>query len=148
MMAANVLQPTIFARWLHHFFKLQETGGCMVVMHTETRSVKCTFVGAKEEVDVFSVSGPCGTKRCIRGGGGSAKLETIQRWPTLALKSRAQFKSCVARRKALKIGKGKRAVELAPNPNQILPPLALYLHLRGRIVRPHFRAPMHLLRNN
>ena len=31
---------------------------------------------------------------------------------------------------------------------QILVPLALYLHLRGRIVQPHFRAPMYLLQNN
>ena len=30
---------------------------------------------------------------------------------------------------------------------QILPPLVLYLHLRGRIVQLHFKALMYLLRS-
>ena len=100
MVAANVLWRTIFARLLHHLFELQEAGGCTILMHTDTRSVKCTFVGAKEEVDVFCVCGSCGTKRGMRRWV-SANLETIQGWPTLGLKSCAQFKSCAARRKSL-----------------------------------------------
>ena len=116
MVAANVLWRTIFARLLHHFFELQQAGGCTILMHTETRSVKCTFVGAKEEVDVSCVCGTCGTKRGMRRWV-PAELEIIQGWPTLGLKSRAQFKSCAAHRKALKTGKGKRAAEAAPNPN-------------------------------
>ena len=116
MVAANVLWRTIFARLLHHLFELQEASGCTILMHTYTRSIKCTFVDAKEEVGVFCVCGSCGTKRGLRRLV-SAKLETIQGWPTLGLKSRAQFQSCAARRKSLKTGKGKCAAELAPNPN-------------------------------
>ena len=63
MVAANVLWRTIFARLLHYLFELQEAGGCTTLMHTKTCSVKCTFVGAKEEVDVFCLYGTCGTKR-------------------------------------------------------------------------------------
>ena len=53
MVAANVLWRTIFACLLHHLFELREAGGCTILMHTGTHSVKCTFVGAKEAVDVF-----------------------------------------------------------------------------------------------
>ena len=80
------------------------------------RAVKCTFVGAKEEVDVFCVCGTCGTKRGMQRWV-PAELEIIQGWPTLGLKSRAQFKSYAARRKALKTGKGTRAAKAAPNQN-------------------------------
>ena len=53
-------------------------------------SLKCTFLGAKEEVDVLCVSGTCGTN------GGLwrwvlAEFESIQGWPTLGFKSRAQL---------------------------------------------------------
>ena len=82
MVAANVLWRTIFARLLHHLFELQEAGGCSILMHTKTRSMKCTFVGAKKEVDVFCVCGSCGKKRGMQGSV-SAKLETIQGEPTL-----------------------------------------------------------------
>ena len=86
MVAANVLWRTIVVRLLHHLFELQEAGGCTILMHIDTRSVKCTFVGAKEEVDVFCVFGNCGAKRGMRRWV-STKLETIQAWPTLGLKS-------------------------------------------------------------
>ena len=33
-------------------------------------------------------------------------------------------------------------------PTRILPPLEVYLHLRRRIVQPHFRALMYLLRKD
>ena len=127
MVAANLLWRTIFVRLLHHLFELQEAGGCTILMCTDTRSVKCTFVRAKQEVDVFCACGSCGAKRAMRRWV-SAELEIIQAWPTLGLKRRAQFKSCAARRKYLKTGKGKRAAEPAPNPNPntssigILPP--------------------------
>ena len=85
MVAAIVLWHTIFARLLHHLIELQKVGGCTILMHTNTRSVKCTFVGAKEELDVFCVCGSCGTKRGMRRWV-SAKLETIQGWLTLGLK--------------------------------------------------------------
>ena len=62
MVAANVVWRTIFARLLHHLFELQGVGDCTILMHTETCYVKCTFVGTKEEVDVFCVCGTCGTK--------------------------------------------------------------------------------------
>ena len=88
MVVANVLWRTIFAQLLHHLFDLQEAGGCTILLHTETCSVKCTFVGAKEEVDAFCVCGTCCTKRGMRRWV-LAELETIQGWPTLRLKSRA-----------------------------------------------------------
>ena len=53
-------------------------------MHTQIRFVKCTFVGAKEEVDVFCVCGTCGTNRGMRRWV-PADLESIQGWPTLGL---------------------------------------------------------------
>ena len=50
-------------------------------MHTDTRFVKCTFVG--EEMDVFCLSGSCGAKsKCGRRRWVSAKWETIQARPT------------------------------------------------------------------
>ena len=95
MVAANLLWRTIFARLLHHLFELQEASGRTILMHRETRCVKCIFVDAKEEVDVFCVCGTCGTKRGMRRWV-STELETMQGWPTLGLKSHAQFKSCAA----------------------------------------------------
>ena len=62
MVAANVLWRTIFARLLHHLFELQEASGCTMLMDTEPCSVKCSFVGVKEDVDVFRVCGTCSTK--------------------------------------------------------------------------------------
>ena len=91
MVAANVLWWTIFARLWHHLFELQEASGCTILTHTKTHSVKCTFVGAKEEVDVFCVCGTYGTK-CGMRRWVLAELDSIQGWPTLVLKSRAQFK--------------------------------------------------------
>ena len=114
MVAANVLWRTIFVRLLHHLVALQEAGGCTIVMHADTRCVKCTFVGAKEQMDVFCVCGSCGAKHGIRRWV-SAELVSIQAWPRLGLKSRARFKSCAAGRKCLKAGKEKRAAELAPH---------------------------------
>ena len=116
MVTSNVLWRTIFVRLLHHLFELQEACRRTILMHTDTRSVNCTFVGAKEEMDVFCVCGSSGAKRGMRRWV-SAELETIQGWPALGLKSRAQFKSCAARRKAMKTAKGKRATEPARNPN-------------------------------
>ena len=85
MVAANMLWGTIFARLLHHLFELQEARGCTTLMHPETRLVKCIFVGAKEEVDVFCVCGICGTKHGMRRWV-LVKLETVQGWPTLGSK--------------------------------------------------------------
>ena len=48
MVAANVLWCTIFVRLLHHLFGMQEVDGRTILMHTDTRSLKCTFVGAKK----------------------------------------------------------------------------------------------------
>ena len=66
MVAANVPWRTIFVRSLHHLFELQEAGGCTILMHTDARSVKCTFVGAKEEMDWFCICRSCGAKRGMR----------------------------------------------------------------------------------
>ena len=77
MVAANVPWHTIFVRLLHHLFELQEAGGCTILMRTDTRSIKCTFVGAREEVVVFCVCGSCGAKRGMRRWV-LAELETIQ----------------------------------------------------------------------
>ena len=82
MVAANVLWRTIFARLLHHLFELQEARGCTILMHTETCSVKCAFLGAKEEVDVFRLW-DLWHKMC-HADMGIAELESIQGWPTLA----------------------------------------------------------------
>ena len=68
MVAANVLWQTIVARLLRHLFELQQAGGFTTLMHTETRSVKCTFVGAKEEVDVFACVGPLAQSVACGGG--------------------------------------------------------------------------------
>ena len=116
MVAANVLWGAIFVHLLHHLFQSQEAGGCTILMHTNTRSIKCTFVGAKEKVDVSCACGSCGAKRGMRRWV-SAELETVQAWPTLVLRGRAQFISRAAHRKSPKTGKGKCAAELAPNPN-------------------------------
>ena len=86
MVAANVLCCIIFARLLHPLFELQEAGGYTTLMHIDTRSVKCTFVVGREEVNVFCGCGSCGPKRGMRRWV-SAELETIQAWPTLGLKS-------------------------------------------------------------
>ena len=143
MVAVNVLWHTIFARLSHHLFELQEAGGCTISMHTGTGFIKCIFVGAKEYVDVFCVYGSCGTKRGMQRWL-SAKSETIQGLPTLGLKSRAQFKSCAASPKSLKKATENTLLNQPLTLTQILPLLALYLLLRGRIVQPHFRGLMYL----
>ena len=66
LVAANMLWHTIFPCLLHHLFELQEAGGCTILMQTENHSGKCTFVGAKEEVDAFCVCGTCGKMRGMR----------------------------------------------------------------------------------
>ena len=88
MVTSNVLWRTIFVPLLHHLFELQEAGGYTISMHRDTRSVKCIFVGAEEEMDVFCVCGSCGAKRGMRRWV-SAEMQTIQAWPTLGLKSAA-----------------------------------------------------------
>ena len=116
MVTANMVWLAIFACLLRHLFDLQELGGCNILMHPHTHSVQCTFVGAKEEVDVFCVCGTCGTKRGMWKWV-QADLESIRGWPTLGSKSRSQFKSCTTHWNALKVGKGKRAAIPTPNPN-------------------------------
>ena len=83
-------------------------------MHPDTRSVKCTFLGANPESDVVCVCGTCGSKRGVRQWV-PLDREAVCKWPKLGLKSRATFKSCDARRKALKDkGKGKGRVGPIP----------------------------------
>ena len=83
-------------------------------MHPDTRSVKCAFPGANPESDVVCVCGTCGSKRGVRQWV-PLDREAVCKWPKLGLKSRATFKSCAARRKALKDkGKGKGRVGPIP----------------------------------
>ena len=74
-------------------------------MYPATHLVNCTFPGAEPETDVVCVCGSCGSKRGIRQWV-PLEVGAVQSWPTMALKSRSQFKFCAARRKDLK-GKGK-----------------------------------------
>ena len=133
MVPAHVLWRTIFALSLHHLSQVQAARGCTMLIHTETCCVQFTIPGAKEEVHVLCVRGTWGTKRGMRRWV-SAELEPIQSWPTLALKSGAQFPSCGAHRKVVERAKGNVLLNEPITLTQILPPLALYLHLRGRIL--------------
>ena len=76
---------------------------------------------------MWFVCGSCGSKRGIRQWV-TLEVEAVQRWPTMALKSRSKFKSCAARRKDLKgKGKGKGKSDVGPihkpvdsNPSSVL----------------------------
>ena len=109
-------------------------------MHTHTCFVKCTFVCAKEEMDVLCVCGSCGAKRG-RPRWVSAELDAIQVWPTLGLKSRAHLKSCVARLKAPNTGKGERASEPVPNPNPNTSSIGIVPPFEGDDSAASFRGP-------
>ena len=114
MVAANAVWHAVFQRLLEHLLHFQEGGGCSLYMHPNTRSVKCTFPGANPESDVVCVCGTCGSKRGVPPSA-SLDSEAVCKWPKLGLKSRATFKSCATRRKALKDeGKGKGRVGPIP----------------------------------
>ena len=109
MLAANAVWHVVFQRLLEHLLHFQDGGGCSLYLHQDTCSVKCTFPGAIPESDVVCVCGTCGSKRGVRQWVPLDK-EAVCKWPKLGLKSRATFKSCAARRKALKDkvkGKGR-----------------------------------------
>ena len=104
----------VFQRLLEHLLHFQEGGGCSLYMHPDTRSVKCTFSGANPESDVVCVCGTCGSKRGVRQWV-PLDREAICKLLKVGLKRRATFKSCAARRKALKDkGKGKGRVGPIP----------------------------------
>ena len=114
MVAANAVWHVVFQRLLEHLLHFQDGGGCSLYMHPDTRSVKCAFPGANPESDVVCVCGTCGSKRGVRQWV-PLDREAVCKWPKLGLKSRATFKSCAARRKALKDkGKGKGRVGPIP----------------------------------
>ena len=114
MVAVNAVWHAVFQRLLEHLLHFQEGGGCSLYMHPDTRSVKCTFLGANPESDVVCVCGTCGSKRGVRQWAPPDR-EVVCKWPKLGLKSRTTFESCAARRKALKDkGKGKGRVGPIP----------------------------------
>ena len=114
MVAANAVWHVVFQRLLEHLLHFQDGGGCSLYMHPDTRSVKCAFLGANPESDEVCVCGTCGSKRGVRQWV-PLDREAVCKWPKLGLKSRATFKSCAARRKALKDkGKGKGRVGPIP----------------------------------
>ena len=111
-------------------------------MHPATNSVQCTFPSAKPETDVVCVCGSYGLKLGTRQWV-QFEVEAIQSWPTMALKSRSQFKSCAARGKDLK-GKGKVRVNLMWWPytaQWILTylPFLWFMLRRRRTLLPHFK---------
>ena len=114
MVAADVVWHVVFQRLLEHLLHFQDAGGCSLYMHPDTRLVKCTFPGANPESDVVCVCATCGSKRGVRQWV-PLDREAVCKWPKLGLKRRATFKSCAARRKALKDkGNGKGRVGSIP----------------------------------
>ena len=101
-------------------------------MHPATNSVKCTFPSAEPESDVVCVYGSCGSKGgiCQRV---PLEVEAVQNWPTMALKSRSNFKSYAARRKDLK-GKDKGNQWIL---TQV--PFLWFVLRRRRTVLPHLK---------
>ena len=130
----------VFQRLLEHLLHFQDGGGCSLYMHPDTRSVKCTFPGADPESDVVCVCGTCGSKRGVRQWV-PLDREAVCKWPKLGLKCRATFKSCAARRKALK-DKGKVRDVWGPSLKAeflALRQLILYPLRRARTVLLHFK---------
>ena len=52
---ANARWHAVFQHLLQHMLDLQSIVGCTIFMHLETNFVKCTFAGAKPEIDVVCV---------------------------------------------------------------------------------------------
>ena len=66
----------------------------------------------------------------------------------MGLKSRPQFKSCIARQSALKEGKRTPTVIPTPTPNLNPSSIALFLHLRVRTMQRYFSVEIYRLWNN
>ena len=86
------------------------------------------------------VYGSRGLKRGIRQWV-PLEVEAVQSWPTMALNSRPQFKSCAALLKDLK-GKGKGKTDVGPIHDQwilIQVPFLWFLLRRRRTVLPQIK---------
>ena len=76
MVAANAMWHAVFQRLLEHLLHFWEGGGCSLYMHPDTRSVKCTFLGANPESDVVCLCvGPVAQSVvCVNGYHWTGKL--------------------------------------------------------------------------
>ena len=108
-------------------------------MHTETRFVKCTFVGAKEEVDVFCVRGTCG--KTWRAEVGTNQVRKSPRLAHIGFEESCPIYIVCCTSKGSEKRQGKRAAKLAPNPNSTTGSIGIIPPSEGEDSAASFQGP-------